>query len=240
MIDYTPLEITKKRKGNFFYLPCDTVFFNDFTIHFIKSVKLHAKNISIHVHIYDATDADIDWCKQNNIGYTTEITPASYNTLDLKKGYWVNSRFLRVSEIFHDNANVMAVDPDGLVVEDLSLNEWLQDMENDWVAMRTKGVGALGGCVAFAAGKPGRYHLKQKIIKLAQPEGLVWFLDQTALNELVAEQKINTFSMKYVDYHLRPDSKIWTGKGAKKYFRPNAKPKKNKFANKLEEYKKKI
>ena len=41
--------------------------------------------------------------------------------------------------------------------------------------------------------------------------------------------------MKYVDYHLRPDSKIWTGKGAKKYFRENAKPKKNKFANKLEE-----
>lgn len=238
MIDYTPLHNRKKRKGNFFYLPCDTVFFNDFAVHFIKSAKIHAKHVTPHVHIYDATDADIEWCTNNKIGYTTEITPDTYKTLDEKKGYWVNSRFLRVPEIFHDSANVMAVDPDGIVVEDISPAEWQEDMSKDWVAMRVKGVGALGGCVAFAANKPGRYHLVEKITQLAQPQGLVWFLDQTALNELVKEQKIATFGMKYVDYHLRPDSKIWTGKGAKKYFREGAKPKKNKFYFKLEEYKK--
>lgn len=239
MIDYTPLEIKKKRKGNFFYLPCDTVFFNDFAIHFIKSVKLHAPQISTHVHIFDPTNADIEWCKTNAVGYTTEVTPESYKTLDAKKGYWVNSRFLRVPEIFHDNANVMAVDPDGLVVENLSLAEWQQDMSTDWVAMRVKGVGALGGCVAFTAGGKGRYYLSEKILELAAVDGLVWFLDQTALNALVAEEKIKTFGMKYVDYHLRPDSKIWTGKGAKKYFREGVKPKKNKFAQKLQEYKEK-
>lgn len=105
--------------------------------------------------------------------------------------------------------------------------------------MRVKGVGALGGCVAFAGNKLGRYYLKDKILELAKQQGLVWFLDQTALNELVAEEKISTFGMKYVDYHLRPDSKIWTGKGAKKYFREGAKPKKNKFYFKLEELKNK-
>ena len=238
MIDYVPLQV-KKRKGNFFYLPCDTVFFNDFAIHFIKSVKIYANKISVHVHIFDATDQDIEWCNKNKISLTTEITPEMYKTLDDKKGYWVNSRFLRVPEIFHDSANIMAVDPDGMLIADISLEEWSADLSNDWVAMRVKGVGALGGCVAFAGNKLGRYYLKDKILELAKQQGLVWFLDQTALNELVAEEKISTFGMKYVDYHLRPDSKIWTGKGAKKYFREGAKPKKNKFYFKLEELKNK-
>tara|TARA_B100000780_G_scaffold41554_1_gene25828 strand:- start:10502 stop:11218 length:717 start_codon:yes stop_codon:yes gene_type:complete len=237
MLEYVPLNLKDKLFGSYFYIPCDTGYFNDFGKPIIVSAKEHAPEISVHFHIFDMTKSDQEFCNLHNISYTSEITPNGDD--DFKKAFWVNIRFCRVPEIFTDNSYVMAIDVDSIFNDYVSLSEFTNDLSSDWVAMRSKGYGALGGCVGFTANGNGRYLLKEEIIKQGKEIGLAWFMDQVILDKLVDEKLIDTFTMKYVDYHCATTSKIWTGKGAKKYYRDNYKPdgKKNRFANAVIKYK---
>ena len=227
----------KKLTGNFFYIPCDTVFFNEFAKVFVMSAKEYAPEIDLHCHIFDATVDDTNWCKDNGISWTSEVTPAEYVTEDEKRAFWVNIRFCRITDIFDDSSAVMALDADSVVVDTITLSEFVDDTRVDWVTMRTKGVGALGGCVAFAPYYLGRYELKKRLED--DPQSFRWYLDQTVLNELVNENILTTFSNKYLDCTFKEHSKIWSGKGKTKYFNPNKKEgsKINKFANIIRSYK---
>jgi len=235
---YSPLNISKKVSGNYFYVSGDTNYFNDFGKALAISANDNASEINLHYHIFDITQDDRVWLEENNISYSSEITPEG--DTDFKKGYWVNVRFCRIPEIFSDGSYVMAIDIDSVVVNEISLAEFQKDLSNDFVAIRTKGVGSLGGCVGFTKNGKGRHILKEQILEQSKNNGFVWFMDQQVLDTLVSKEILKEFSMKYVDYHCNEHSKIWTGKGARKYFRENvkAKSKKNKFANAQQRFQK--
>jgi hypothetical protein len=107
------------KKG--FYCSSDTVYFNSWTKLFILSAKKYAPWAHIHVHIFDPVDADYNWCNKNNISISSEITPTQYTeTIDTKKGYWVNMRFVRLAELYSNSTSVIAIDSDSLFVQKLN------------------------------------------------------------------------------------------------------------------------
>jgi hypothetical protein len=225
------ITIEEKIKKDSIYLPSDTNYFNDWTKLFVLSAKKYVPWINLHCHIFDMTYEDELWCKKYGLSYSSEKTPESLIDHDQKRGYWVNVRFYRIPEIFEDNVSVLALDVDGLVINTICEDEFKKDLNKDWVAIREKGSGSLGGCVGLTANGVARHIIRDKIFNNNVSE---WFLDQQLFNRLINENILSTFNMKYVDYHFRKESKVWTGKGDRKF----KKIKKDGFPELIEEYKK--
>lgn len=216
------------KKG--FYCPSDTIYFNDWTKLFIKSANVHAPWAHIHVHIFDATPSDIDWCKSNNVSVTTEDTPEQYClSSDSKKGYWVNMRFIRLVDIYDDTTKVIAIDSDSLFKNTLSEKQFDIDLKSSWVTVRGEDNASLGSAVGF--GKDNvRHAFKNKFS--AYENNLRWFLDQEILDMMLKNNEIGNMDLRYSDFYTQPDSFIWTGKGGRKF--------KNRFAALADEYRKLI
>jgi len=233
MVKYQELQIDKKIKKTSFYLPCNSDYFNQWGKIFILSAKEFVPWINIHCHIFDMTEKDKQWCLKHSITFTKEITPIQYQTLEQKKGYWVNVRFCRVPEIFDNNTTVMCVDADCAVVSEITKKEFEKDTTIDWVVVREKGEGSIGSCVVFAANCPARFIVKERLISEASKDDFVWYLDQLTFDKLIEENVLQPFHMKYSDYQCRDHNKIWTGKGTRKF---KKKKKKRKYGNVVEEY----
>jgi hypothetical protein len=225
--------INQKINKDSFYIPSNSEYFNLWTKIFILSAKKHAPWINIHCHIFDITKDDIDWLTKNNITFTYEITPKEYQSLEEKKGYWVNVRFCRVTEIFEDCVTVMCLDSDSVIINPISEKEFNKDTTKDWIVVRDKGEGSIGSCVVFTKNSSVRYIVRDRIIAEASKKGFIWYLDQDTFDKLIEEQVLNTFKMKYSDFRCREENKIWTGKGNRKFKKKN---KKRRFADVIEEY----
>lgn len=232
MIDV--INIKEKIKKDSIYLPSNTTYFNDWTKLFVLSAKKYIPWINLHCHIFDITESDRLWCEKHNLSYSSEKTPEFFINQDQKRGYWVNTRFCRIPEIFDDNIAVLALDVDGLIVNPISQKEFRKDLDKDWVAIREKGTGSLGGCLGLTPNGKARHIIKERILNLYNSNKLCWYLDQDLFNELIQENILSTFGMKYVDYHFRKENKIWTGKGNRKF----KKGKKGGFPELIDEYKK--
>lgn len=235
--EYLPITVLKKISTPTLYTACDSNYFYDWTRLFIASAKEKAPNINLHCHIFDIQERDINWCRKFNISYSYENTPEYFKTFEEKKAYWVNVRFCRITEIFEDYTPVLNFDSDGIMVNKLELTEFIKDLSVDWVAMREKGYGSLGGSVGFSPNGELRHLLKEKLINTMISKGPYWYLDQILLNKFVEDSKIQPFSMKYVDYHCREESVIWVGKGSRKFVKEG---KKRKLPPLIEKYKKRI
>jgi len=136
------------KKG--FYCSSDTLYFNNWTKLFILSAKQYAPWAHIHVHIFDSTESDYDWCNKNNISISSEITPTQYTeTVDTKKAYWSNARFIRLPELYSDSTSVITVDSDSLFVQPLSEYQFDQDLSCSWVTVRGAEDLSLASAIGF-------------------------------------------------------------------------------------------
>jgi hypothetical protein len=210
--------INKKISDLTIYLPSDVAYFNQWTKIFILSAKKFAPQINLHCHVFDMTEYEKKWCEAHSVSYSFEKTPEHLLTLDDKKGFWVNCRFIRITDIFEDSAPVLCLDVDSIVVKQITKTELENDLLYDWVAVRTKGTGALGGCLGLSANSNVRYLIKDKFQKVQNIKSLEWYNDQQIFDELLHDKILKSFSIKYVDYQMKSDqNKIWTGKGNRKF-----------------------
>lgn len=214
MINFPSLAIEEKISTPSIYIPSDTFYFNEWSKIFIISIKKYVPWINVHCHIFDPTDQDIAWCKKYNVTVSSETTPQEFNTIDRKKGYWVCTRFYRIPEIFSNDVSVLALDSDCLFTKPLTEKEFTKDLSQDWVAIREKGSGCLGGSVGLSAHGSARHLIREEIEKY---DVLKWYLDQTILNHFLNKGSLIPFSMKYIDYHFRSESMIWAGKGNRRH-----------------------
>jgi hypothetical protein len=202
------------KKG--FYCSSDTVYFNSWTKLFILSAKQYAPWAHIHVHIFDPIESDYDWCNKNNISISSEITPTKYTeTIDTKKGYWVNMRFVRLAELYSDSTSVISVDSDSLFVQKLTEYQFDADLKTSWVtiARRGKSDASLGSAVGFGLDNV-RHIFREKLLKHA--DNLRWFLDQEILDNMLKDNLIGNMNTKYTDFKYGSESYIWSGKGNRK------------------------
>jgi hypothetical protein len=214
------------KKG--FYCSSDTVYFNNWTKLFILSAKQYAPWAHIHVHIFDPTESDYSWCNKNNISISSEITPVQYaETIDTKKGYWVNMRFVRLAELYTDSTLVIAIDSDSLFVKNLSESQFDNDLKTSWVTVRGKPQHSLGSALGFGCDN-FRHIYREKLLE--HKDNLRWFLDQEILDDMLRDNLIEKMNTKYSDFSHNIESYIWTGKGNRKF--------KQTFAALAEEYRK--
>jgi hypothetical protein len=211
--------LNKKINKKGFYCSSDSVYFNTWTKLFIASTKKHAPWAHIHVHVFDAVDEDIVWCQQNGVSITTEITSPEYSeSLELKKDFWVNMRFVRIPEIYDDSTPLVAVDSDSLFKNDLSEEEFDRDMQHSWVTTRQMKkldyITSLGSGVGFG-NDPARHILRTKLLENSKQ--LRWWLDQTILDAMLISDEINAMDLRYNDFTYNPTSYIWSGKGKRKF-----------------------
>ena len=214
------------KKG--FYCPSDTVYFNTWTKLFIKSAKIHCPWAHIHVHIFDGTEEDKTWCLQNDVSVTIENTPAAYSTnIETKRAFWVNARFIRITELFNDAVSLIAIDSDSLFKNDLTEKQFDNDLNKSWVTVRGEDKTSLGSAVGFGPDIV-RYTLKEKLLE--HIDNLKWYLDQQILDDMLKNKQIGEMDLRYSDFTSQPSSFIWTGKGDRKF--------KKKFAALADNYRK--
>ena len=213
------------KKG--FYCASDTVYFNNWSKRFILSAKKHAPWAHIHVHIFDSTNDDADWCEKNNVSMTSEVTPSEYSmTQESKLAYWVNARFVRIPELYNDATCVISIDSDSIFKNDLTEEMFDQDIQSSWVTTRSKNVNvSLGSAVGFGA--DNARHILKNHLENSLP--FRWNLDQEMLDVMIVNSEIQAMDLRYSDFYTQPDSYIWTGKGNRKF--------KDQFAKLAEEYK---
>jgi hypothetical protein len=71
---------------NFFiYTACDSVYFDEFAKYLINSIKKNTKN-EIHVHIFNPTEFNLNFCKTNKISFSYEYVPI--NLFDRSAERW--------------------------------------------------------------------------------------------------------------------------------------------------------
>lgn len=205
----------KKINKKCFYCPSDTEYFNTWTKNFIKSARIHAPWAHIHLHIFDSTTEDVQWCLDNNISVTTENTPPEYSiNLETKKAYWVNTRFIRIPELFDDNVSLIAIDSDSLFKNNLTESQFDNDLQTSWVTVRGENNASLGSAVGFSNDN-SRFLLREKLLE--HRHNLKWFLDQQILDSMLLKKEIGTMDLRYSDFFTQPNSFVWTGKGDRKF-----------------------
>ena len=201
-----------------FMCGCDTMYFNQLGKTFYKSVQVHSPWAQVHFHIFDATNDDVRWAKQQkNCSVTHEVTPAEYNkNLEQRRAYWSNMRWVRVNDVYHDSTPVIDIDADCVMVKDLSQQQFLDDLTSSWVPTAPKREQlSLASAVGFAPDQ-ARKRLTELLLNIKNNGTLTWADDQRMLDVMIQENSINKFDLRYTDYKFRDTSYIWTGKGERK------------------------
>jgi hypothetical protein len=101
------LNIPARLTGNFFYFAADSKYFDLYGKALALSLLQHAPWAKVHVHLYNPTDKQLEWCSQKNISYTNELLDVDdkeFNTL------CACIRFIRIPEIFDPAAKIISFD----------------------------------------------------------------------------------------------------------------------------------
>jgi SAM-dependent methyltransferase len=209
--------IQEKIKHPGFYCACDTQYLNTLAKALGSSINRHAPWAHMHFHVFDGTDQDRLWCLANGFTYSSEPTPREYSdTPEQKKAYWVNARFMRIPDLFHDDTAVISLDADSIMIADLSRDQFDQDMHHSWVTTSAnRGQRSLGSAVGFAADQ-ARHYLKERLQQHLDHGQLYWYLDQEIMDLMLEQGVILEMDLRYSDFKMRPHSYVWTGKGERK------------------------
>lgn len=227
------LNLEKKIDKDGFLLVCDTKYFNSWAKMLFLSIKTHSSWAHIHFHLFDPTVEDMTWLSKNNCTFSTEVTPEPYSKDKFQSVlYWSAARYIRVPEIYEDSVRVIDLDVDSVMVKELPRSVFINDLKTSWVPVRIKGgkVKSLASAIGFGSDNIRHTYagyLKDKYDK----NELVWALDQSILNDMIAKNEITQMSLKYTDYKFgtKLESYIWTAKGD----RVNS----EKFVDELNKYK---
>jgi hypothetical protein len=76
-----PLQGKLDQSKFFVYAAADSIYFDQHARPLIKSVKTHAPDIGIHLHVYDPNPQQLEFCQQHGASVTWEVTnPAEFET----------------------------------------------------------------------------------------------------------------------------------------------------------------
>lgn len=225
-----PLDLPKLVDRPGFMLASDTVYFNRWTKYLFYSIQQHAPWAHVHFHVFDPTKQDLAWLAAANCSYSSETTPEHYcQSHQDRVVYWCAARYIRTTEIYTDTTPVINLDSDSVMVKDLSIEQFLQDLAHSWVPVAAKRE-TRSLCSALGLGlDQGRHAVRQTLLDVYTNSRLTWALDQRLCDQLLDSDQLQPMDLRYTDYKMKDTSYIWTGKGDR--------VEKSSFQNALQRYK---
>lgn len=197
--------------GNFFYFAADSKYFDLYGKALSLSLLRHASWSKIHVHLYNPTDLQKEWCNLKNISFTEEELDEQHPEF---KTLCACIRFLRIPEIFHDDSRIISFDCDVIANNYIPKEKFLLDTNSSGITIR-KGGKSLASTIAFGPDN-FRYLYRNKLIEEFEKENIYWFLDQDILDKLHSESPLRSVSLDWTSTKMTPDRMIWTAKGDRK------------------------
>lgn len=221
------------------FAACDSEYFLQHGQAFIYSANDVGKNV--HVHIVNPTDKALSLAVLLNA--TTKVdTTFSFNDVELNgsaeetRTYYACVRFLVLPTIIQTAKKVLVLDIDGYIMSDFSIDRTsVAGYFPREPLAGTTGWEAEGTRVAAGAVYVAELRIAEMIADEIKKQPLRWFADQIALSrvfsrpELKDLAKIAIFDSEFMDWEFKKNTKIWTGKGPRKYDNPKYLEKKREF-----------
>ena len=140
----------------------------------------------------------------------------------IHKTYYACMRFVRLAELVEQPQRFLAIDVDGLVRKSFAQKFADNDDYDFYLYQKMKNGqprGHLAGSILYTE-KPQALEfiktmgnrIQQEIVK----DNIYWFLDQHILDEVTEQYNRGLLPIDYIDWHMKPDSAIWTAKGKRK------------------------
>jgi len=136
----------------------------------------------------------------------------------LWKTYYACMRFVRMAEIIQKPTRFLEIDVDGLVrapFEYILHNDPKTDV---YLYEKAKG-GHLAGAMLFTERPTGVNFIQElgnTIRAEIEKDNIYWFLDQHSLDNIIGRYRKGALPVTYIDWHMNPDSTIWSAKGKRK------------------------
>ncbi len=208
-----------KPMGDVLFASCDSKYFNNFGIPLLYSANDHEH--TLHLHVINPTSDDIVTLKdlqvKKDFTYTIEE-----NNIQSREYYSCN-RFMVAPTFLETADRLLIIDTDCLVMNKMEFPEadfglFLRDPLPGTVGWEQEGTHVAAGMVLLSKQS---MEFAKDLSKALYEHELIWFLDQVMLWRLYNVYKDELFFHKFtpddMDWEFLPDTKIWTGKGPRKY-----------------------
>ena len=223
-----PDDFKERPSGDVLFASCDSVYFHEHAIPLIASANA-ARN-DIHIHVVNPVEHVFS--EIHKIAHQTPniVVTFSYENTDLtlvdSRTYYASNRFMVAEQILEYADRLMIIDTDCLIMDHIEfpdgkdLGLFTRDSlpgTQGWEQLGTK---VAAGIVLLTQ---DTVQYIKGVQKRVQSYGLRWFVDQVALYEQYIEDgwdksdKFIDFNDMDMDWNFVEGSKIWTGKGERKY-----------------------
>jgi hypothetical protein len=207
-----PLEVSPRLTGNFFYFAADSKYFDLYGKALALSLLQHAPWSKVHVHLYNPTNDQLDWCDQKTVSYSQELIDVNnkeFNTL------CACIRFIRIPEIFEPSARIISFDCDVIANKLIPLAKFIEATDTSKITIR-KGGKSLASAISFGL-DDFRNRYSGRLNESFKQNNIYWFLDQDILDSMMIEKPISKLSSEWTGTKMTPDRMIWTAKGSRKH-----------------------
>jgi len=207
---------------------CDAKYLYDHAKGLVSSCAL-AKN-NVHIHVTNPTDKEHQYLEYLKVGYSMMYSEGnmttSYDTIDIskynnnqKKTFYACNRFIVAPEIV--KSDVLILDVDCYLMQhidpiDCDIGLFYRPNENhkEWGGLAAK----VAAGVLYSSKNSLDFftYVKEYILS----NKLNWYVDQVALYKaynFYSNKKYYIFDNKFMDWDFKSGTKIWTGKGPRKY-----------------------
>lgn len=146
----------------------------------------------------------------------------------IRKTYYACMRFVRLAQLLEHPRRLLEIDIDGIVRapfqtrfdDDDACDIYLYEKHKlDKRTRERTFTGHLAGSILITD-KPTAWQFVQDLGHMIRREieqdNTYWFLDQHSLDATVIAYRKGVLPQTYIDWHMGPDSAIWTAKGKRK------------------------
>lgn len=134
----------------------------------------------------------------------------------MQKTYYACARFVRLAELA-GSASFMSMDVDAVVRGSIPR----LSQQHDFYLHKITGAKArilAGGMYVNSQGRSSEFlnQYAQALTASIENDYIYWGLDQDILDQIVPKYTSGDLPLSLIDWHMRPDSVIWTAKGTRK------------------------
>lgn len=226
------------------YTACDAEYFDQFGQVFCTSAQ-QAGQVPVHLHLFNPRDDQLEWCQTNDVSATwehvdtsvfaqaaanlmaaggeglrrTQVAMTKGNDVSVQqrmaKTYYACARFIRLAQVHQSCPVAFACDIDAVVRKPVPRLGTDQDFYIHQI---------FGAKARFLAGglylNPDAGAFVQAYANVLratiEKDILYWSVDQDVLDPLVPRFRYGQLPDTLIDWNMRPNSVIWTAKGARK------------------------